>query len=258
MEVFGSIFKILFAFMIIVAATVEARPPSERVQKVLLPYLLPLDHPIKPSLDRLFSSGRPTFNLRTMEEAGFAKARPRKFTKLIVTSHPDFPGYIFKLYLDVQRYHKDQPEYKGWIMRAKGAKIVHSRISALGLEHLFKVPKKWLYELPDSSVVILKGYYPKNFILVEEDMYILPKNQNRKLWASETVTPQLLDNVFAILNDAGLYDCAKPDNIPFSIDGRIAFVDTETVGKEKVMYNKLIPYLSESNREYWRMIISTF
>src|SRR6202022_2352869 len=135
-----------------------------------------------------------------LRKAGFDQAKPRKFTKLIVTKHFAFPGYIFKLYLDAQRYHKNLPEYHFWILRAEGANKIRRVIRKEGLESLFKVPQKWIYAIPANSPSIPSGYFPKHFILVEEDMNILSSKDNKIFWASSYVTPKLLEGLYSILN----------------------------------------------------------
>lgn len=216
------------------------------------PYLLPLEHPIRPLLQILFSEKRATLNLKTLKKAGFQKAKPRKFTNLIVTKHPAIPGYIFKLYLDAQRHHKETPEYAYWIARVQGANLVRQYIYDHFLEDRFKVPAKWIYELPASCRE--EGYAVKNFILVEEDMALLSDEQNKELWKSNFVTFSLLQELYGILHTVGLYDAAKPDNIPFSTDGKIAFIDTQTFGKKNVRYEKLTPFLSKENQEFWKIM----
>lgn len=217
------------------------------------PYLLSADHPIRPVLDAIFTDSRATLNLKTLKKAGFKKTKPRKFTKLIVTMHPSVPGYIFKLYLDAQRFHKDTLEHHFWMARIQGANLARQYIIDHHLEERFKVPQKWIYELPRYPKVE-EGYQEKHYILVEEDMHILPDEQNKELWGSSYVNYQLLEELYAILKCVGLYDAAKPDNIPFSVDGKISFIDTQTYGKKNVRYEKLTPFLSEGNRVFWEAL----
>lgn len=250
--------RLLYSWSIVLLffffSAVGAEHPSDKIKTAIAPYLMPEDHPIKPLLDSLFSSSRVILNLETLEKAGFAKAKPRKFTKLIVTKHPSFPGYIFKLYLDAQRFHKNKPEYYFWLLRAKGADKVRAEIARLRLENSFKVPQKWIFQLPEHPSPP-EGYYTKYYILVEEDMDIVSKEDNEQLWASSYVTNFLLDGLFAILKKVGLGDCVKPDNIPFSIDGRVAFIDTQTHGSKHVKYKDFTHYLSKPNQTYWKIII---
>lgn len=218
----------------------------------LEPYLLQADHPIKPMLDALFGKSRVTFNLKSLINAGFLKATPRKFTNLIVTKHPNIPGFIFKIYLDTQRYFKRKPEYDFWILRILGAEKIRETLKYYELESIFKVPQKWIYVLPEHTFP--SGYSSKYSILVEEDMSILPREENKKAWASDRVTQELLNQLWFILTELGLSDCAKPDNIPFSTDGRIAFVDTEIFGRKKIRSKKLTPHLSIFNQKIWKNI----
>lgn len=213
-------------------------------------YLLPKNHSIKPFLDRLFSSSRVIHNLDTLKEAGFVYSKPRKVTKLIIATHPELPGYIFKLYLDAQRYCRNKPETFFWRLRVEGAQKVQMAIDAHHLHDYVKVPKKWIYKLP-AEPKPPKGYMPKQTILVEEDMQLLSKEDNEKHWQSSEVSFAQLYAVFTVLSEAGLSDCAKPDNIPFSIDGRISFIDTQTHG-EKVPYHRLNSWLSPENQDLWK------
>ncbi|MFA6915116.1 MAG: hypothetical protein WC222_01850 [Parachlamydiales bacterium] len=219
----------------------------------ILPYLLPNDHPIKASLDSFFSKKRVIFNRKTLEDAGFANTTPRQFTSLIVTTHPNYPGCIFKLYLDVQRYHHRTSELYLWLLRVEGAEKVRHVIAEHHLDSFLKVPKKWIYFLPDQAK-IPDGYYPRHYILIEEDMELVSNTENRTYWSSEKVTPSLLNAVYLVLSEVGLSDCAKIDNIPVSKDGKIAFIDTQTHGKGKVPFHRLNKALSSGNRAYWKYI----
>lgn len=249
----GLLFKVVITFFFFFTSFADAKQPSKEDLVLISPYLMPQDHPIKPFLDHLFSSSRVIFNLKTLERAGFDKIKPRKFTELIVTKHYALPGYVFKLYLDTQRYHKNRPEYYYWMLRAKGAKQISKNIKEHHLEAMFKVPQKWIYALPERPKPS-KDYYPKYYILVEEDMAILSDHDNQELWGSDYVSTHLLDNLFFLLKKLGLQDCAKPDNIPFSSDGRISFIDTQTFGSKEIYYEKLTSYLSDTNQAYWKAI----
>lgn len=249
----GWIFSLIVWGVIAGMPLSAAAHPTAKVRTVVSPYLMPEDHPIKPQLDALFRRSRAIFNLRTLEAAGFNKSKPRKFTKLIVTSHVQFPGYIFKLYLDTQRYYKESYEHEQWIMRVQGVEKVRAQIAARGLEWAFKAPKKWIYALP-STPEPSSDFPSKHYILVEEDMELFSDEENAAIWASNDVSPALLDGLFQLLQAVGLDDCLKPDNLPFSKDGRVAFIDTQSTG-QTVHYKRLLPFLSPDNQRYWKSII---
>lgn len=228
--------------------------PNQPTWKKLSPYFLPEDHPIKEKLDKLFSSSRAILNLDTLKKAGFISPKVRKYTRLIVTKHPKFPGIIFKLYIDAQRYHKNKPEWHYWLKRVKGAEKIQNYILMNDLGGYFKVPKKWIYALPLHPSPPSE-YLCKHFILVEEEMDIYNNEDNEKKWKGDQVTASMLNILFLMLEDLGLQDCAKPDNIPFCKDGKIAFIDTQAHNQWPVLYDKLSPFLSSSMKDYWKKIV---
>jgi hypothetical protein len=239
-----------------VLSAYEAKAPAhikKPIWKSVLPYLLPETHPAKPKLDAIFSSQRALLNLKTLEKAGFRNPKPRKYTHLIVTSHPDLEGYVIKLYVDAQRYYKDTPEWKYWILRIQGAHAIEHEIQRRGLQEYFKVPKKWIYAVPGKPQPS-EEYLTKNFILIEEDMDLCTSKMNHSLWKGSTTDKELLQSLYSLLEDLGLKDCAKPDNVPFSIDGKIAFIDTQTWGEWPVLYEKLTPFLSKEMKAHWKKL----
>ena len=235
--------SIFFLILLFHHFDLEAKenPPSS--------YYLSDTHPIKPTLDALFSTSRVLLNEKSMKKAGFIISKPRPFTNLIIASHPAMPGYIFKLYLDAQRLHKHKPELHFWMMRIQGALAVRDTIETFQLQDLVKVPQKWLYQLPIKPKG-KKGYIRRQYILVEEDMDLVSSEDNERLWRSEYVTPDLLNAIYIILSKAGLRDCTKPDNLPFSWDGRVSFIDTQSHGG-KVPFKRLESWLSPLNQLYW-------
>lgn len=243
----------ILGLLLLVCAPLIAAPPSDKDKAEIAPYLLPPDHPVKPTLDAIFSSSRVTFNPDTLKKAGFAKAGPREFSKVVFTTHAAIPGYVFKLYLDAQRNPGNLPDWRYWLMRVQGANRVREVIAAHGMEALFKVPRKWIYKLPSRPLPPV-GYYPKYYILVEEDMELVSDKENEALWSSDFVTTQLLDGYYTILKEVGLSDCARIENAPFSRDGRVAFIDTQTFGRKKVPYHAMDEFLSKPNRDYWKAI----
>lgn len=219
-------------------------------------YLMPNDHPLKKNLDQIFSASRALADMESMKEAGFKFSRPQHHTQIIVTKHPKLKEYVIKAYLDEQEYHSGKPEYYFWIKRIKGARLIQKAIENHKYEHLFKVPKKWIYLLPDEPAPAACPQI-KMFILVEEDMDIYNDKKNERLWGGQSVTEEMLNALYTILTELGLFDCAKPSNCPFSRDGRVAFVDTQSYNAKQVKYHKLAPYLSPQMRSHWKMLIES-
>lgn len=222
----------------------------------LEPHFLPADHPAKAKLDAIFTKSRATLTPRTLEKAGFIKPKPRKWTHVIVTKHPDIEGMIFKIYTDAQRHYSDQLEHVFWMLRITGAQMIREMIAEKGWEGRYKVPQKWIYPLP-AEPSPSSAYHRKNFILIEEDMNLYSTDDNDDMWGGENVTEELLGQVYEILSELGLKDCAKPDNIPFSKDGRIAFIDTQTFNSWPVQYKKMTPFLSKPMQLTWKQLIKS-
>lgn len=248
--------KLPFSFLLclFVASLLATKTSEKDDSSFIKPYLLPYDHPVKQKLDALFTNSRILFSVETMKKAGFHPVVPRKFTRLIVSSHPELKGYIIKAYLDTQRNYKEQPEYYWWVKRIEGAKAIKAFIERNGFTHLYKVPNKWIYELPKHPLASVE-FDAKQTILIEEDMQLLSKEENKQKWKSPSITKPLLASLYAILKEIGLRDCCKIDNIPFSVDGRIAFIDTQSFNQGKPPFKNLRKSLGEKQKLLWDDIV---
>lgn len=237
-----------------IASLYASKYVNKDVSDSVKEYMMPDDHPMKDKMDHIFFSSRALADHKSMKVAGFDKAKPQSHTGIIVTRHPDLPLYVIKAYLDESDYHDGKPEHLFWIKRARGARKVQRSITTHHYEHLFKVPKKWIYLLPDEPSPP-SDYLRKNFILVEEDMEIYDDKTNENMWGSNRVTTELLDAMYTITTELGLADCAKPDNCPFSFDGRVAFIDTQRLNDRGfVKFDRLTPFLSRPMRDYWNAL----
>lgn len=231
---------------------------EDSVWRAITPYLLPANHPVKKKLDAIFSKYRVVKNMNTlMTRGGFDEVAPQKWTRLIVTKHSKIPGYVFKIYLDKQHFHRKKPEHYFWIHRCQGAEMIRQEIKNHRWQHFLKVPHKWIYPMPPKPEPS-PGKIPKYFILVEEDMDIYDSIHNAQLWGSPLITKEKLDAVFYIMEKHGFWDCAKPDNIPIGKDGRIAFVDTQTYHSWPVGFHKLYPVLSLPMLAYWQGLVTAY
>lgn len=224
---------------------------SHKIWKDVEEYLMEEDHPIKERLDLIFSTTRALCDQESMEAAGFKVLPPQHHTHMIVAKHPMLEGYVIKAYYDEQPYFKGRPEHFYWIRRIKGAKLISKYIKNHSYDSFFKVPKKWIYLLPDEPSPP-KHYLRKLFILIAEDMGLYDDETNKKLWGSTWVTKQMLKTLYAITTDLGLLDSAKPANCSFSLDGKAAFIDTELYHRSHVRYDKLTLFLSPPMQEFWK------
>lgn len=227
---------------------------SNEIWEQVQDYLISDDHPMKEKLDRIFSNSRVLADQGSFLAAGFTSANLQHCTQIIVSTHPELPGYIVKAYLDSFSDPKNRPEQYFLMKRVMGARLTHQCIKAHNYEHLFKVPEKWIYLLPDPPSY-LRDRSCRMFILIEQDMDIFTDKENEKLWGSKVVTKELLDALFIVTTEVGLGDSTKPSNCPFSKDGKVAFIDTQMFGVPKMKYNKLTSYLSPSKKAYWKKLI---
>lgn len=209
------------------------------------PYLLPSNHPIRNKLDQIFSQTRATTNELTMKMAGFQALDIWKWDKVFVARHPALQGYLIKAYLDNHLYMDDAL----LINRIIGANALRAAIPILGYQNYFKVPQKWLYPLPDVPSAF-PNLRPKNFILIVEDMNIVDSEKNKKMYL-KAMDEKRLQALFHLLNMFGLADSIYIKNIPFSKDGKIAFVDTERHHIWPVPFKKLTPSLNPKMQTYW-------
>lgn len=252
-----NVVKIACLFIFLSSQVYSAQPiPYQRNSidpaswEVAAPFLIPENHPTKLKLDAIFSKTRATSSIETFKKAGFKYLPLRKWDNVIVAWHSKLKGHLVKVYLDDQI---GIPDLETLIQRIYGAEKIRNEINKLGYQKMFKVPRKWLYPLPDMPAP-LPGLQRKKFIIVEEDMNLVSPYGNEQLWKN-SVDKKTLAALFHLLETLGLKDSVYITNIPFSTDGRISFIDTEHHGKWPVDYSKLLRFLSKKKQKYWNELI---
>ncbi|MCB1119820.1 MAG: hypothetical protein KDK65_07670 [Chlamydiia bacterium] len=218
---------------------------STREWKEVNPYLLPHSHPLHHQLDEIFAPTRFLSSWNTLERLGFHRFGFSNATsQIIVAEHPTLKNYLIKAYTD----ESPLDGKKLLLSRIRGAKLIAKKIAKSGLNNQFTVPKKWLYRLPHASPRTKQPY-----LLIVEKMDILPPEAWKQ---SALITPELLVHLFQLTTKLGLADSCQVLNIPFTADGKIAFIDTEHVCNWPVAYHKLTPFLSPANQLHWQDICS--
>jgi len=139
-------------------------------------------------------------------------------------------------------------EYPLLLRRILGAHSIRASIEQHGYQHLLIVPQKRLYRLPSGPA---PGLYPKKFILVVEEIHVIPDEGTYSLWKSDFITKERLHAVYKVINACGLIDSVYPDNIPITFENLIAFIDTEHFHSWPVPYHKLSHFLAKKQRVYW-------
>ena len=206
----------------------------------LKPHFLPVSHPVKKKLDKLFNNKRVTLSEESFTAAGFSITRRNRPLSAVVTGHKELKGFIVKVYLDSQIA---MPEWHMWLKRIRGIEVIRACLKKHGYTQ-FALPKKWIYPLPTEPSPPLNSLYNrKNFILVEEDMKILNRKENKRYYKHK-MNHRLLTALFTVMMECQLTDCTYIGNIPFTKKRKIAFVDTELFFNGIPNFNKLKKYLS--------------
>jgi hypothetical protein len=207
-------------------------------------YLLPKHDPLYKQIPQLLHNPDMFKSPRHFEKAGFTVKRGHR--KLMVGFHPFIPHHLIKKFSDKM---PQAMQLENYIKRIKGAEILRNYIHKHHYTHLV-VPEKWLYKLP-------KKFSKKGsaYLLIVENMDIYddwedPNGEARQLYYN--MDKETLTELCTILHDVGGCD-AYPWNQPFTRSGKIAFVDTEHVGKRKFhdyFIKHIVPALNEELQAY--------
>lgn len=225
---------------------------STEVWETIRPYFLPENHPIRPKLDRLFTKTRVIQTPETFKKAGFKRFRPGRWSRVMASLNPDLPGYFIKAFADTELRIKN--DWLKWLHRIQGAEAIRACINAHRYRSIMSVPHKWIYPLPlHPSPPNSSQYLRKNFILIADDMRILEHSQNNKMYRKK-VTKELMDAIYTVYQEVGLYDSVYPFNVPFCKDGRLAFIDTEFHHRWPVPFHKLTSHFPAELQNYWQRL----
>lgn len=228
----------------------QSKYVDDATWKRVSPYLLSPKSYLRTALDKIFTKTRASTSFETMEKAGFECKPLRVCSHILVATHRRIKGYWVKVYLD------NVPEVNEvdlLISRIEGANATREAIKKFGYKKIFKVPKKYLYPLPESPEAD-PNLQRKNFILVVED--VRKRNSNVHLWRGGLVTRDRLQALYNIVTEVGLSDSVIISNIPFCQDNRNAFLDTEHHHRWPIPYYKLFQYLSPHRATTWQEIIN--
>jgi hypothetical protein len=218
---------------------------NDPMQRRMRPYLLPLNHPIKPSLDGIFCHATPLVNETSFVKAGFTVRFSQPFSFIRVASHPELPDYLVKTYLEDDLRLRDNKESWKWLyIRCKGAESIRKIIERKKLRH-FVVPNKWLYPLPYQE------FQRHPVLLLVDDMKLASRADCEYAW--KHITKEHLDELFCILSHgyASTYLC---ENIPYTMDNKFACIDTEHVQRDLCL-SHVGRYLSQEMEEYWNKLV---
>lgn len=219
---------------------------TSEMRDKIKPYLLPLDHELKPLLDAIFSVGRVLQDEHALTQAGFTIVHSMHSSFIKVVKHPAIPGYLFKLYLDNEtRLKGDKPGWWWLTNRCKGAERIREMIKKKNIKH-FAVPDKWLYIVP--SYFPSAGPIVQPVVVVETDMNL--ESHDMIAWAWQNLASRsVLDELYYIL-DHGSGSYFLTGNVPYSKSGKFVFIDTE-YPKREIKMKKVKQFLNPEMQAYW-------
>lgn len=238
------IYFIFFLFTLFFNASLICNVSSE-VEK----WLLPKDHPLQENLVKIFNrEPKSYFDAMLMIKLGFETIKRTSNKKAcIVARHSALKGFVFKFYKNAKNKINT---LELLLSRINGAEKIKNAIHENQCESFFIVPKKWLWKPPQKTK---KKHLPE-YILIAEEINILNRKKNMQAWSGRHSNIFLVA-VYTILNKIGLYDSVYIDNIPFTKDGKVAFVDTEHYHNWPVDFAKLLNQLSPEMQVKWQEII---
>lgn len=203
-------------------------------------FTLPIEHPIRPILDVLFSSSKAVENPRNLEKAGFSILYSRP-SSLIIAKHNALPGYLVKMYLKSSKRPKEE-NIQNLVNRCKGAENIRNLIEKENLQY-FIVPDKRLYLTPTEK---------PELVLLVEYIDIASKETSKQAWQN-SITYKHLDELYCIINH-GYASSNLPANIPYVKKGLFACIDTEQPQREP-RYENVKTHICKKMRSYWDELV---
>lgn len=225
----------------------------KKSRQAMKPYLLPLTHPMRNTLDDIFRNYRVTENEALFSHAGFQTIATGNRSYIVVATHEKLQGYLVKAYLDNELNKKHGRESWEWLVRrCQGAKQIRDIIKRRSIKY-FVVSDKWLYCLPPEPTPLSNPLFNRHFaILLVTDMQLAPRRRNYNAWFNE-ITTEHLDELYLIITRAK-GSSYRPDNIAYTKNNQFAFIDTEypTKGPD---YLSIRHYLNPEMCDYWDKLV---
>ena len=201
----------------------KSRTPltSEQIQRALADTRASL--PIYSLVGDLFTDPKMFSSFDRFRSAGFDLIDHAE-TKIMSGSHKRAKGYLFK------KYNNDKPgkkQLRNYMHRVEGVKLIRTFIAENRFSRVV-VPGKWLYELPAS--------FPERYMIVAEKLQLVSRSDTERNY--DRISKDQMHELAAILyHFRGLNSTAA--NLPYTEDGKIAFIDTERWHHDKDLLRKV-------------------
>jgi hypothetical protein len=225
--------------------SIRSRAGVARVKAMKI-HLLPSTHPARGVLETIFHCSTVIDNEPAFREAGFEIRVKKKRSLMRVATHPELPEYVIKVFFasELQCEREKARGWKGFAARCEGAERIRQIIQERRIQH-FHVPRKWLFYPPQDQSCSLDD---QPAILLAEYQDLASRRSNEDAWFRQ-VTESHLNELYAIIEGAGGASY-RPDNIPLTLGGHFAFIDTEH-SSESRDYDSIMSYLAPRMRQYW-------
>lgn len=211
----------------------KSRTPlsSEQIQRELDATKASL--PILSLMGDLFTDPKMFDSFDRFRKAGFDLVDHSE-NKIMSGSHKRAKGYLFK------KYNNDKPgkkQLRNYMHRVEGAKLIKNFIAEHGFSRVV-APGKWLYELPSS--------FPERYLIVAEKLDLVSRSETER--AYDRIGKEQMHELATILYYfRGLNSTAA--NLPYTEDGKIAFIDTERWHHDKDLLRKVGDRLSGDRKK---------
>lgn len=184
--------------------------------------------PFVPVLEDLLTDPEMFSSLDTFRAAGFHLVDHAE-TKIMTGSHRRLRGYLIKKYSNARSGEK---QVRNYMHRIEGARLLRSFIAEHGFQHVV-APQKFLYELAPA--------FPERYLVIAEELDLVSRDDTER--AYENLDEEQAGELAVILYYfRGLNSTAA--NLPFTEDGKIAFIDTERWHRDNELLRKVGDRLS--------------
>ena len=209
-----------------------SRRPSFKPEQVQQELAETARQPFAAVLMELFTDPKMFASFDRFRAAGFNLVEHSE-NKIMSGSHKRLRGFL------VKKYNNDKPgkkQLRNYLHRVEGARLLRTFIT----EHNFRrvvAPLKFLYELPST--------FPERYLVIAEKLDLVSRKDTERAYDSidREQTRELATMLYYF---RGLNSTAA--NLPFTEDGKIAFIDTERWHHGKDLLRKVGDRLPGSRR----------
>ena len=200
-----------------------SRRPSLKPDQIHQELAETAKQPFVPVLVELFTDPKMFSSFDRFRSAGFSLIDHAE-NKIMSGSHKRLRGYL------VKKYNNDKPgkkQLRNYLHRVEGARLLRNFIA----EHNFRrvvAPQKFLYELPSS--------FPERYLVIAEKLDLVSRSATEKAYG-RLDKEQMRELATILYHFRGLNSTAA--NLPFTEDGKIAFIDTERWHHDKDLLRKV-------------------